>query len=115
MIGIGISIDYSLFILTRFRELAKATKPVKPTGDDRRGHSDADQRRTIIISGTILVFSIFSVRRKVTLFVGWPWSSHRGDMRSSCVDDTARLPGGLGDRVNKLSHPSGSNGTTMLN
>jgi RND superfamily putative drug exporter len=63
MIGIGISIDYSLFILTRFREeLARAREEGK---DDpvttAVGIAMRTSGRTIIFSGTIVMISILSL------------------------------------------------------
>ena len=63
MVGVGVSIDYSLFILTRFREeLVKAQRrgerePV-PTAV---GLAMTTSGRTIAFSGTIVMISLFSL------------------------------------------------------
>jgi putative drug exporter of the RND superfamily len=63
MLGIGISIDYSLFILTRFREeLVKAREEGKPEPIETAiGIAMRTSGRTIIFSGTIVMISILSL------------------------------------------------------
>jgi len=65
MIGIGIGIDYSLFIVSRFRE-ELARSPETPRGERRRnaqavGVALATSGRTILYSGTIVGLSLTSV------------------------------------------------------
>jgi RND superfamily putative drug exporter len=63
MIGVGISIDYSLFILFRFREeLARSREANRPDAVPHSvGVAMATSGRTILFSGTIVVISLFSL------------------------------------------------------
>ena len=63
MIGVGISIDYSLFILTRFREeLEKAREAGDPDPVPTAvGAAMTTSGRTILFSGTIVTISLFSL------------------------------------------------------
>ncbi|HEU4975131.1 MAG TPA: MMPL family transporter [Baekduia sp.] len=63
MIGVGVSIDYSLFVLTRYREeLARARRAGRP---DAVPHAVsvamATSGRTILFSGIVVVISLFSL------------------------------------------------------
>jgi putative drug exporter of the RND superfamily len=65
MIGVGIGIDYSLFIVSRFREEFART-PEDPRRERRRiaeavGASVATSGRTIAYSGAIVAFSLMSL------------------------------------------------------
>jgi RND superfamily putative drug exporter len=63
MIGVGVSIDYSLFILTRFREeLAQARREGRPDPvPGAVGVAMTTSGRTIAFSGTIVMISLFSL------------------------------------------------------
>ncbi|MGE5272279.1 MAG: MMPL family transporter [Verrucomicrobiota bacterium] len=63
MLGVGISIDYSLFILFRYREeLARAREAERPDAvPNSVGVAMATSGRTILFSGTIVVISLFSL------------------------------------------------------
>jgi RND superfamily putative drug exporter len=63
MLGVGISIDYSLFILFRYREeLARAREAERPDAVPHSvGVAMATSGRTILFSGTIVVISLFSL------------------------------------------------------
>lgn len=108
MIGIGISIDYSLFILTRFREeLALARESGDPDAVTTAvGISLRTSGRTIIFSGTIVMISIFSLFIvRSPLFIGMAIGAV---IVVLCTLFTAwtMLPAMLsvlGDRVNRLS------------
>lgn len=110
MIGVGISIDYSLFIMTRFREeLAKRREEGK---DDpvttAVGIAMRTSGRTIIFSGTIVMISILSlVIVKSPLFIGMAIGAV---IVVICTLFTAwtmlpALLAVLGDGVNRLSLP----------
>ena len=108
MLGVGISIDYSLFILTRFREeLARAredgkTDPVATAV----GIAMRTSGRTIIFSGTIVMISIFSLFIvRSPLFIGMAIGAV---IVVICTLFTAwtmlpALLAVLGDRVNRLA------------
>ena len=101
MIGVGISIDYSLFILTRFREeLAKAQREGKAEPETIAvGIAMRTSGRTIIFSGTIVMISLFSLFIvKSPIFVGMAIGSRdRGHMHPvRRVDVPAGLAGGPG-------------------
>ena len=110
MIGVGISIDYSLFILTRFREeLVKArdagqAEPVVTAV----GVAMRTSGRTILFSGTIVMISLFSLFMvKSPLFIGMALGAV---LVVICTLLTAwtmlpALLAVLGDRVNRLSLP----------
>ncbi|MHB8893931.1 MAG: MMPL family transporter [Candidatus Geothermincolia bacterium] len=107
MLGVGISIDYSLFILTRFREeLAKAreegdAEPVSTAV----GIAMRTSGRTIVFSGTIVMISILSLLVvRSPLFAGMAIGAV---IVVVCTLLTAwtmlpALLAVLGDRVNKL-------------
>ena len=63
MIGVGVAIDYSLFILTRYREeLARARDEGRPDAVPAAvGAAMTTSGRTIAFSGTIVVISLFSL------------------------------------------------------
>ena len=63
MIGVGISIDYSLFIISRYREeLARARSEGRADPvPGAVGVAMATSGRTILFSGTIVVISLFSL------------------------------------------------------
>jgi len=63
MIGVGVSIDYSLFILTRFREeLSRARREGDPEPVPAAvGVAMTTSGRTIAFSGTIVIISLFSL------------------------------------------------------
>jgi RND superfamily putative drug exporter len=110
MIGVGISIDYSLFILTRFREeLVKA----RDTGQAEPvvtavGVAMRTSGRTILFSGTIVMISLFSLFTvKSPLFIGMALGAV---LVVVCTLLTAwtmlpALLAVLGDRVNRLGLP----------
>ena len=110
MIGVGISIDYSLFILTRFREeLARAKREGR---DDpvttAVGIALRTSGRTIIFSGTIVAISLFSLFIvRSPLFTGMALGAV---IVVACTLFTAwtmfpALLAVLGDRVNRLALP----------
>ena len=63
MIGVGISIDYSLFILFRYREeLARSRELDRPDAVPHSvGVAMGTSGRTILFSGTIVIISLFSL------------------------------------------------------
>jgi putative drug exporter of the RND superfamily len=63
MIGVGISIDYSLFILFRYREeLARSREADRPDAVPRSvGLAMGTSGKTILFSGTIVMISLFSL------------------------------------------------------
>ena len=63
MIGVGVSIDYSLFVLTRFREeLVRARDEGRPEPVPTAvGAAMTTSGRTILFSGTIVIISLFSL------------------------------------------------------
>ncbi len=63
MIGVGVAIDYSLFILTRFREeLARAEREGRPDPvPGAVGTAMTTSGRTILYSGTIVMISLLSL------------------------------------------------------
>ena len=63
MIGVGVSIDYTLFILTRFREeLARARREGRPDPvPDAVGTALTTSGRTVLYSGTIVMISLLSL------------------------------------------------------
>ncbi|GGK33921.1 membrane protein [Pilimelia terevasa] len=65
VIGIGIGIDYALFIVSRYREeLARAAAGRRPTRDDVRvalGRALHTSGRTIVISGAIVIVALSSL------------------------------------------------------
>jgi putative drug exporter of the RND superfamily len=110
MIGIGISIDYSLFILTRFREeLAKGQRDGDAEPVVRAvGVALRTSGRTIIFSGTIVAISLFSLFIvRSPFFVGMALGAV---IVVVCTLFTAwtmlpALLAVLGDRVNRLGLP----------
>jgi len=110
MIGVGISIDYSLFILTRFREeLVKArdqgqAEPVVTAV----GVAMRTSGRTILFSGTIVMISLFSLFTvKSPMFMGMALGAV---LVVLCTLLTAwtmlpALLAALGDRVNRWALP----------
>ncbi|MEI6452186.1 MAG: MMPL family transporter, partial [Actinomycetes bacterium] len=110
MIGVGISIDYSLFILSRFREeLVKA----RDAGDAEPvvtavGVAMRTSGRTILFSGSIVMISLFSLFVvKSPMFMGMALGAV---LVVICTLLTAwtmlpALLGALGHRVNWLSLP----------
>jgi putative drug exporter of the RND superfamily len=110
MIGVGISIDYSLFILTRFREeFARAKREGKAEPETIAvGIAMRTSGRTIIFSGTIVMISLFSLFIvKSPIFVGMAIGAV---IVVLCTLFTAwtflpALLAVLGERVNKLSLP----------
>ena len=107
MLGVGISIDYSLFILTRFREeLAKAREEGKAEPVTTAvGIAMKTSGKTIIFSGTIVMISILSLLVvKSPLFAGMAIGAV---VVVICTLFTAwtmlpALLAVLGDRVNRL-------------
>jgi len=63
MIGVGVSIDYSLFVLSRFREeLIRAREAGRPDPvSSAVGVAMTTSGRTIAFSGTIVIISLFSL------------------------------------------------------
>ncbi|HET8651810.1 MAG TPA: MMPL family transporter [Gaiellaceae bacterium] len=62
MIGVGIGIDYSLFVLSRFREeLVRARQEGKPAVPTAVGVAMSTSGRTIAFSGTIVMISLLSL------------------------------------------------------
>jgi RND superfamily putative drug exporter len=63
MIGVGVSIDYSLFVLTRFREeLARGCREGRPDAvASAVGTAMTTSGRTIVFSGAIVVVSLCSL------------------------------------------------------
>ncbi len=110
MIGVGVSIDYSLFVLTRFREeLVRAREegrsdPV-PTAV---GAAMTTSGRTILFSGTIVIISLFSLFLvNSPLFRGIALGAV---LVVACTLVTAwtmlpALLGALGDRVDRWGLP----------
>ena len=106
MLGVGISIDYSLFILFRYREeLARAREAERP---DAVPHAVsvamATSGRTILFSGTIVVISLFSLFVvNSPLFRGIAFGAVLVVVCTLLVTWTMlpALLAALGDRVNK--------------
>jgi RND superfamily putative drug exporter len=111
MIGVGVSIDYSLFILTRYRE-----ELVRARDADLRnpvpaavGAAMTSSGRTIAFSGTIVVISLFSLFLvNSPLFHGIAVGAV---LVVVCTLITAwtmlpALLGALGDRVNRWKLPA---------
>jgi RND superfamily putative drug exporter len=106
MIGVGISIDYSLFILFRYREeLARAREAERPDAVPRSvGVAMATSGRTILFSGLIVVISLFSLFIvKSPLFHGIAFGTVLVVLCTLLVAWTMlpALLAALGDRVNK--------------
>ena len=110
MIGVGISIDYSLFVLTRFREeLARGRHEGRADSvPSATGVAMATSGRTILFSGTIVGISLFSLFAVDSpLFHGMAWGAV---LVVVCTLVTAwtMLPAFLavlGDRVNRWGLP----------
>jgi len=110
MIGVGISIDYSLFILSRYREeLARAHgRGVAEPVVTAVGVAMRTSGRTILFSGTIVMISLFSLFVvKSPLFIGMALGAV---LVVVCTLITAwtmlpALLAVLGDGVDRLSLP----------
>ena len=110
MIGVGVSIDYSLFVLTRFREelvRAKDEGRAEPV-PAAVGVAMTTSGRTIFFSGTIVIISLFSLFLvNSPLFRGIAVGAA---LVVACTLLTAwtmlpALLGALGDRVNRWGLP----------
>ncbi|HEU4945697.1 MAG TPA: MMPL family transporter [Kribbella sp.] len=110
MIGVGISIDYSLFVLTRYREeLARGRHEGRADAVPHAvGVAMSTSGRTILFSGTIVAISLFSLFVVDSpLFHGMAWGAV---VVVLCTLITAwtMLPAflaALGDRVNRWRLP----------
>jgi RND superfamily putative drug exporter len=106
MIGVGISIDYSLFILFRYREeLARSREADRPDAVPHSvGVAMGTSGRTILFSGTIVMISLFSLFVvRSPLFQGMALGAVLVVLCTVVVAWTM-LPAflaALGDRVNK--------------
>jgi putative drug exporter of the RND superfamily len=110
MIGVGISIDYSLFILSRFREelvIARDQGDAEPVVT-AVGIAMRTSGRTILFSGTIVMISLFSLFTvKSPLFAGMALGAVLVVLQTLITAWTA-LPAflaALGDRVNRWKLP----------
>jgi putative drug exporter of the RND superfamily len=111
MIGVGVSIDYSLFILSRFREeLVRARQEESPEPVPHAvGVAMTTSGRTIAFSATIVIISLFSLFLvNSPLFRGIALGAV---LVVACTLLTAwtmlpALLGALGDRVNRWGLPS---------
>ncbi|HEX6919114.1 MAG TPA: MMPL family transporter [Actinomycetes bacterium] len=110
MIGVGIAIDYSLFVLSRFREeLARGRREglAEPI-PNAVGVAMATSGRTILFSGTIVMISLFSLFVVDSpIFHGMAWGAV---LVVACTLLTAwtmlpALLAALGDRVNRWALP----------
>jgi putative drug exporter of the RND superfamily len=110
MIGVGVSIDYSLFVLARFREeLARGEHEGRPDAvAHATGVAMTTSGRTIAFSGTIVMISLLSLFVvKSPLFQGIALGAV---LVVACTLVTAwtmlpALLAALGERVNKWSLP----------
>ncbi len=110
MIGVGISIDYSLFITTRFREeLAKGHREGRDDAvTNAVGVAMATSGRTVLFSGTIVAISLFSLYVVSSpIFHGMAWGAV---LVVVCTLFTAwtmlpALLAALGDHVNTWQLP----------
>src|SRR5512134_2215957 len=110
MIGVGVAIDYSLFVLTRFREeLARGEHERRPDAvAHATGIAMTTSGRTIAFSGVIVMISLLSLFVvKSPMFQGIALGAA---LVVSCTLVTAwtMLPAflaALGDRVNRWSLP----------
>lgn len=110
MIGVGISIDYALFITTRFREeLSKGRRAGRPDAvPNAVGVAMATSGRTVLFSGTIVAISLFSLYVVDSpIFHGMAWGAV---LVVVCAVATAwtmlpALLAALGDRVDTWQLP----------
>lgn len=110
MIGVGVSIDYSLFILSRFREeLVRTRHEPRAEGVPHAvGTAMSTSGRTIAFSGTIVIISLFSLFLvNSPLFRGIALGAV---LVVACTLLTAwtmlpALLGALGERVNRWGLP----------
>jgi len=110
MLGVGISIDYSLFIVTRFREeLARGRREGRAEPVTAAvGTAMATSGRTILFSGTIVMISLFSLFAvNSPLFREMAWGAA---LVVACTLLTAwtmlpALLAALGGRVNRWALP----------
>lgn len=110
MLGVGVAIDYSLFVTSRFREeLARARAEGRPDPvAGAVGVAMTTSGRTILFSGTIVMISLFSLFVvKAPLFHG---IAEGAVLVVACTLITAwtmlpALLAALGDRVNRWALP----------
>jgi putative drug exporter of the RND superfamily len=110
MLGVGVAIDYSLFVTSRFREeLARARQERRPDPvSGAVGIAMTTSGRTILFSGTIVMISLFSLFVvKAPLFHG---IAEGAVLVVACTLITAwtmlpALLAALGDRVNRWALP----------
>jgi len=96
MIGLGVGVDYALFIVTRFREALHHGQ----TGE-RDGDRDEHRGRTVIIAGTTVIIGMLGLLvLRQSRSTGWP--SQRRPRSPWCC--SARSPA---SRVARLRHPAG--------
>ena len=111
MIGVGVAIDYSLFVLSRFREeLVRAREEGRPDPvPSAVGVAMTTSGRTILFSGTIVMISLFSLFVvNAPMFHG---IAEGAVLVVACTLVTAwtmlpALLAALGDRVNRWALPS---------
>lgn len=110
MIGVGVAIDYSLFVLSRFREeLVRAEAEGRPDPvPSAVGVAMTTSGRTILFSGTIVMISLFSLFVvNAPIFHG---IAEGAVLVVACTLVTAwtmlpALMAALGDRVNRWALP----------
>ncbi|WIM96414.1 MMPL family transporter [Actinoplanes oblitus] len=110
MIGLGVGIDYGLFLVVRFRRLlADGLSP-----EEAAGRTAATSGGAIVFAAGTVIIAVCGLALSGVSFVGWLGYSAAivvAVSLGSAITLTPALLGWLGPRVNRLSLPSRRRGT----